>query len=113
MKADDLRGALGVFLLVFASTFPVVLPFVFIDNLQLAMRVSAAIAIAMLFLCGYNWGRYGGHLAVVVRASSWSCSGSSSRSSSSRWAVDPPPRGRQSAERLTNVNRVAGARRGE
>jgi len=24
------------------------------------MRVSAAIAIGMLFLCGYSWGRYGG-----------------------------------------------------
>jgi len=60
MTAHDLRSALGVFLLVFLSTFPVVLPFVFIDNLQLAMRVSAAIAIAMLFLCGYSWGRYGG-----------------------------------------------------
>jgi hypothetical protein len=57
---NDLRGALGVFLLVFASTFPVVLPFLFIANLQLAMRVSAAIAITMLFLCGYSWGRYGG-----------------------------------------------------
>jgi VIT family len=60
LTLNDLRGALGVFLLVFASTFPVVLPFVFIANLQLAMRVSAAIAITMLFLCGYSWGRYGG-----------------------------------------------------
>jgi len=60
MSMQDLRGALGVFLLVFLSTFPVVLPFVFIDNLQLAMRLSAAIAITMLFLCGYSWGRYGG-----------------------------------------------------
>jgi hypothetical protein len=60
MTAHDLRGALGVFLLVFLSTFPVVLPFVFIADLQLAKRVSAAIAIAMLFLCGYSWGRYGG-----------------------------------------------------
>jgi hypothetical protein len=60
MTAHDLRSALGVFLLVFLSTFPVVLPFVFIANLQLAMRVSAAIAIGMLFLCGYSWGRYGG-----------------------------------------------------
>lgn len=58
--ANDLRAALGVFLLVFASTFPVVLPFIFIANLQLAMRVSAAIALAMLFLCGYGWGRYRG-----------------------------------------------------
>jgi VIT family len=60
VTARDLRSALGVFLLVFLSTFPVVLPFVFIANLQAAMRVSAAIAITMLFLCGYSWGRYGG-----------------------------------------------------
>jgi hypothetical protein len=60
MSLQDLRGALGVFLLVFLSTFPVVLPFVWIANLQLAMRVSAAIAITMMFLCGYSWGRYGG-----------------------------------------------------
>jgi hypothetical protein len=60
MTGQDLRAAVAVFLLVFASTFPVVLPFVFIAELQLAMRVSAAIAITMLFLCGYGWGRYGG-----------------------------------------------------
>jgi hypothetical protein len=60
MSLQDLRGALGVFLLVFLSTLPVVLPFVLIADLQLAKRVSAAIAIAMLFLCGYSWGRYGG-----------------------------------------------------
>jgi hypothetical protein len=60
MKWQDLRGAVGIFLLVFASTFPPVLPFVFIADLQVAMRVSAAIAITMLFLCGYGWGRYGG-----------------------------------------------------
>jgi hypothetical protein len=60
LKWQDLRGAVGIFLLVFASTFPPVLPFVFIADLQLAMRVSSAIAITMLFLCGYGWGRYGG-----------------------------------------------------
>jgi hypothetical protein len=56
----ELRGALGVFLLVFFSTFPVVLPFVFFTDLRFAMRVSGAIAIAMLFFCGYRWGRYAG-----------------------------------------------------
>ena len=60
LTVNDLKGALGVFLLVFASTFPVVLPFAFMVELQQAMRVSAAIAIAMLFFCGYGWGRYGG-----------------------------------------------------
>lgn len=56
----DLRGALAVFLLVFLSTFPVVLPFIFIADPGTAKRVSAAVAIAMLFLCGYSWGRYAG-----------------------------------------------------
>ena len=56
----DLRGALGVFALVFASTFPVVLPFVFVADMRVAMRISGAIAIVMLFLCGANWGRYAG-----------------------------------------------------
>jgi hypothetical protein len=56
--AADLRGGVQVFLLVFASTFPVVLPFVFLADLQTAMRISAGIAIAMMFYCGYTWGRY-------------------------------------------------------
>jgi len=60
LTARDFRGALAVFLLVFASTFPVVLPFIFIGDVQLAKRLSAAIAIAMLYLCGYQWGRYAG-----------------------------------------------------
>lgn len=60
VTGKDLRGAAGVFALVFASTFPVVLPFVFIADLRTAMRVSAAIAGVMLFLCGYRWGRYAG-----------------------------------------------------
>ena len=51
---------MGIFLLVFASTFPPVLPFIFIADLPSAIRVSSAIAITMLFLCGYGWGRYGG-----------------------------------------------------
>jgi hypothetical protein len=62
----DFRAAGLIFLLVFLSTFPVVLPFMVFDDLQRAMRVSAAIAIAMLFLCGYNWGRYAGVRPVRV-----------------------------------------------
>jgi len=60
VSARDLKGAFGVFLLVFASTFPVVLPFFFVDDLRLAMRISAAIAIVMMFACGVVWGRYAG-----------------------------------------------------
>ena len=56
----DMRGAVAVFLLVFLSTFPVVLPFVLIADPGTAKRVSAAVAIVMLFLCGHAWGRYAG-----------------------------------------------------
>jgi VIT1/CCC1 family predicted Fe2+/Mn2+ transporter len=60
ITGKDAVGGIGVFLLVFASTFPPVLPFIFIDDLRLAMRVSAALAIAMMFICGWKWGRFAG-----------------------------------------------------
>jgi len=60
MTRRDLLGAVAVFLLVFLSTFPVVLPFVFIEDPGVAKRASAAVAIVMLFVCGYAWGRYAG-----------------------------------------------------
>jgi len=50
-------GALGVFLWVFVMTLPVALPFLFMDNVLGAMRVSNAIAIALLFVAGYAFGR--------------------------------------------------------
>jgi len=57
---DDWLGALGVFLLVFLSTFPVVIPFIFMRNAGLALRVSNTVAIVMLFLTGYLFGRITG-----------------------------------------------------
>lgn len=57
LTKDDLRGAIGVFLLVFLSTFPVVIPFLFMRNVAPALHVSNAIAITMLFLAGYGYGR--------------------------------------------------------
>ncbi len=53
---QDGLGAIGVCLIVFLSTFPVVVPFIFFDDARLALRVSNAIAVAMLFLCGYAFG---------------------------------------------------------
>ena len=61
LKADDFLAAFAVFLLVVASTFPVVLPFVFITDVQTAMTVSRATALAMLFLGGLALGRYAGY----------------------------------------------------
>lgn len=58
LAKDDVLGAVAVFFLVFLSTFPVVLPFLFMKDPGVALRVSNGIAIAMLFLTGYSLGRY-------------------------------------------------------
>jgi hypothetical protein len=57
---QDYAGAFGVFLLVVLSTFPVVVPFIFISEMALAMRVANGIALVMLFIGGYQLGRYAG-----------------------------------------------------
>ena len=46
--------------LVFLSTFPVVIPFLFASDAKFALRVSNGIAILMLFMTGYAFGRYAG-----------------------------------------------------
>jgi len=60
---DDYLGALGVFLLVFLSTFPVALPFVLMADVRPAMRLSNTVAVISLFLTGYVFGRLSGHRA--------------------------------------------------
>ncbi len=60
LAKQDWLGALAVFALVFFSTLPVVIPFTFLREIRLAMRVSNAIAIVMLFLTGYAFGRESG-----------------------------------------------------
>jgi len=57
LSKRDWLGAAGVFLLVFLSTFPVVIPFVVMRQLHPAMRVSNAIAVGMLFFTGFAYGR--------------------------------------------------------
>jgi hypothetical protein len=57
----DWLGALAVFLLVFLSTFPVVIPFLVVQNVQLALRLSNLVAIALMFVCGVWLGRHGGY----------------------------------------------------
>jgi len=57
LEADDWKGALGVFLLVFVSTLPVVVPFLLMGDAIRALRISNAIAVSLLFVCGYAFGR--------------------------------------------------------
>ncbi len=60
LSRDDWRGGVAVCLLVFVSTFPVVIPFIFMRSAGPALRLSNAVAIVMLFLTGYAFGRLTG-----------------------------------------------------
>ena len=57
LGALDWLGAVGVFLLVFVSTFPVAIPFIVMHDVGRALRWSNAIAIGMLFVLGFAFGR--------------------------------------------------------
>ena len=61
LQGDDWLAAFAIFLIVVASTFPVVLPFWFIQDVGTAKNVSRAIALAMLFFGGLALGRYAGY----------------------------------------------------
>ena len=63
-NASDLVGALAVFLLVFLSTFPVTIPFLFVDDVRQALRLSNLTAAALLFATGWTLGKYAGRGAL-------------------------------------------------
>jgi len=60
VTAADLWAALAVFWLVFLTALPAALPFLVIPDAQIAMRVSNAILIALLFYVGWRWAGYTG-----------------------------------------------------
>ena len=57
LRASDWRGACGVFLLVFLSTCPVAVPFLLVESVPSAMRLSNGVAVVMLFAAGCAYGR--------------------------------------------------------
>jgi VIT1/CCC1 family predicted Fe2+/Mn2+ transporter len=57
LNRKDRLGALAVLLWVFFTTFPVTIPFIFMSNVAAALRVSNLVAVALLFLTGYAFGR--------------------------------------------------------
>ena len=60
LTRDDWRGAAAVCALSFSSTFPVVIPFLLIGDVRLALRASNAVALALMFGCGYAFGVHSG-----------------------------------------------------
>jgi hypothetical protein len=66
LQKDDWLGAAAVFLLVFVSTLPLVVPFFLIGDVRVALRMSNAVAIVMLFAAGYLLARYGGYRPLLT-----------------------------------------------
>jgi hypothetical protein len=58
IRASDWRGALVMFALVFSASLPAALPFLFIDEAWLALRVSNGMLLALLFIIGFRWALY-------------------------------------------------------
>lgn len=61
LEKDDWLGAAAVFLLVFASTIPVIVPFLLVQDAWTALRISNGIAVAMMLFAGYAFGRLAGY----------------------------------------------------
>jgi hypothetical protein len=66
LSKDEWLGAVGVFVFVFLSTFPVAIPFMFMHDVGRALRTSNIIAIVMLFLLGYTFGNMTGRHPWLV-----------------------------------------------
>ncbi|MGE8166343.1 hypothetical protein ACQKRQ_40135 [Paraburkholderia sp. NPDC080076] len=58
---NDFIGAVGIFLIVVFSTFPVALPFILFRDVPTALIVSRALTLAMLFASGVALGRHAGY----------------------------------------------------
>ena len=58
LRKADFMGALTSFWLVVLSSLPAAIPFLLIDNARLALRVSNAVLLVMMFFIGYWYARY-------------------------------------------------------
>lgn len=54
----DAGAAVTVFILVSATSLPAILPFLLIGNPSIALRISNAVLVLLLFVTGYWWGRF-------------------------------------------------------
>lgn len=68
-KREEVLGAIATAWIVFACSIPAVLPFLFVDDRFLALRVSNALLLAMLFVVGYRW-------ALATNSRPWVVGGS-------------------------------------
>ena len=57
IQKDDLIGAAITFLVMFLTALTAIVPFLFIRDLLIALRVSNGILLGLLFVVGYRWAR--------------------------------------------------------
>jgi VIT1/CCC1 family predicted Fe2+/Mn2+ transporter len=60
LTAGDFRAAATICILVISTAIPAALPFLFIDDSYVALRVSNAFMTLLLFVVGYCWGKHVG-----------------------------------------------------
>ena len=58
VRREDVLGGLAAGWIVFACSFPALLPFLFLDDLRLALRVSNVLLIGLLFFVGWQAARH-------------------------------------------------------
>ena len=66
LSTKDFMLAGQILLLVFLSTFPVALPLILFKEVAVAMRVSNAVALVLMFAAGYWLARYSGMRPLVT-----------------------------------------------
>jgi hypothetical protein len=66
LSRSEWMGSLAVALWVIIVTFPVTVPFIFMDHVARAMRVSNTIAVALLFAAGWAFGRVVEHRPWLI-----------------------------------------------
>jgi hypothetical protein len=57
VKREDLRGGVAVALIIILWTAPILVPFLVVQNPNLAVRLANAVGLTELFLVGIWWGR--------------------------------------------------------
>jgi hypothetical protein len=57
LTADEVKGGVAVFVVNVLATAPVVIPFLIFSKPHVALRISNALLILLLFLAGYSWGK--------------------------------------------------------
>ncbi len=66
LTVKDFIISVQIFLLVFLSTFPVAAPFIILDEVAVALRISNTIALVLLFAGGYSLAKYAGLKPIMT-----------------------------------------------